>query len=291
MAKIMRLKAGTAKKLNRSKAGNAVIFVMLFCLGLFMVLPIYYIIIQAIKPFEEMFVFPPRMYVLRPTLAHFSSLFELASGMWVPLERFLFNSLFISAMGTAGQVLLASMAAYPLAKHPFPGSKALFNIIVLSLLFTPYVTAIPQYIVMAGMGLVDTYFALILPAFSMPLGLYLMRQFMLNIPNAMLEAAKIDGAGEYRVFFTIVMPQVRPAWLTLIIFAFQAIWNQTGFNFVFSDQYKVLPAIFRNIAAGGFIRSGVSSAASFLLLLPPVLIFLFAQGNVIETMSYSGIKE
>ena len=291
MARDMRPKAARAKKLNRSKAGNAFIFIMLFGLGLFMALPIYYIIIQSVKPFEEMFVFPPRLYVLRPTTAHFSSLFELVSGMWVPFERFIFNSLFVSAAGTAGHVLLASMAAYPLAKHPFPGSKALFNVIVLSLLFTPYVTAIPQYIVMARMNLVDTYFALILPTFSMSLGLYLMRQFMLNIPDAMLEAAKIDGAGEFRIFFLIVMPQVRPAWLTLIIFAFQAIWNQTGFNFVFSDQYKVLPTVFRNIAAGGFVRSGVSSAASFLLLLPPVLIFLFAQRNVIETMSHSGIKE
>ena len=283
---------GRYKKLNRSRGGNMIIFIMLILLGAFMALPLIYAIVQSVKPVEELFLFPPRFTVRRPTFDNFRGLLSVAgSNLWVPFERYVLNSVFISVMATTGHVILASMAAYPLAKHPFPGAKIIFNLIVLSLLFSTSVTSIPQYIVMSRLHLINTYWAMILPSLAMTLGLYLMKQFMTQIPDAMLEAARIDGAREFRIFFTIVMPQVKPAWLTLIIFAFQAAWNQTGFSFIFNEELKVLPTVLRQISAGGIARAGISSAATALLMIPPILTFLMTQSSVIETMSHSGIKE
>ena len=279
------------KKLNRSTGGNVVLFLVLLVGGAFMALPLVYAVVQSIKPMVELFIFPPRFTVRRPTLDNFRMLISVASNLWVPFERYLFNSVFVSLVGTVGHVLLASMAAYPLAKHKFPGSKILFNVIVLSLLFSNQVTYLPQYIVMARAGLIDSYWSIILPSFAMTLGLYLMKQFMEQIPDTVLEAARIDGASETRICFQIVMPQVRPAWLTLIIFAFQSIWNQTGLSFIFSEEYKLLPTILRQISAGGIARAGVSSAATMLLIIPPILTFLITQSSVIETMAHSGMKD
>lgn len=276
---------------NRSRSGNAVIFTVLTLLGLFMALPLIYAVIQSIKPLEELFIFPPRFYVSHPTFDNFRDLITVSSSLWVPFERYVLNSIFVSAVSTAGHVILASMAAYALAKHKFPGATIIFNIIVLALMFSAPVTALPSYIVMAKLGLINNYLALILPALASPLGLYLMKQFMTQIPEAMLEAARIDGAREFRIFFCVVMPQVKPAWLTLIIFAFQAAWNQTGGSFIYNEELKVLPTILNQISSGGIARAGVASAAAVLLMIPPIATFLITQSNVIETMSHSGMKD
>lgn len=276
---------------NRSRGGNAVIFTVLTLLGLFMALPLIYAVIQSIKPLEELFIFPPRFYVSHPTFDNFRDLIAVSSSLWVPFERYVLNSIFVSVVSTAGHVILASMAAYTLAKHKFPGATIIFNIIVLALMFSAPVTALPSYIVMAKLGLINNYLALILPALASPLGLYLMKQFMTQIPEAMLEAARIDGAREFRIFFRVVMPQVKPAWLTLIIFAFQAAWNQTGGSFIYNEELKVLPTILNQISSGGIARAGVASAAAVLLMIPPIATFLITQSNVIETMSHSGMKD
>lgn len=195
-----KLNAASHKKVNRSVYGNAVIFVILFILGMFTALPLWYTVVSAFKPFDEIFIFPPRLYVRRPTLDNFVLMFQLATNMWVPFSRYLFNSLFICVVGTVGHILIASLAAYPLAKHTFAAKKAINEIIVLALLFTPQVTYIPLYIVMSRLHLIDTYWALILPAWQMTLGLYLMKQFMTQIPDSLLEAGKIDGANELMIW-------------------------------------------------------------------------------------------
>lgn len=276
---------------NRSRGGNAVIFFMLGLVGLFMALPLIYAVVQSVKPIEELFIFPPRFYASNPTFDNFRDLLSVSSSLWVPFERYVLNSVFVSVVSTGGHVIIASMAAYTLAKHPFPGNKIFFNIIVTALMFSAPVTAIPSYIVMARMGLINSYLSLILPSFASPMGLYLMKQFMGQIPNVMLEAARIDGAREFRIFFRIVMPQVKPAWLTLVIFAFQAAWNQTGSTFIYNEELKLLPTVLNQISSGGIARAGISSAAAVLLMIPPIATFLVTQSNVIETMSHSGIKE
>ena len=236
------------KRLNRKIGGDIAIFIFLALVGAFMLLPFVYSIVQSIKPMSEIFIFPPRFFVRDPTLENFSSLFQMVNTAWVPFLRYLFNSLFVSLVATAAHVILASMAAFPLAKFKFPGSNLLFQIIVVSLLFTTEVTALPLYIVMAELHLIDTYMALIFPAIGASLGLFLMKQFMTSIPDSMIEAARVDGAKTFYIFWKIVMPNVKPAWLTCVIFAFQSIWNNDGSQFIYDEAYKTLPTLFRQIS-------------------------------------------
>ena len=278
-------------KLNRTRGGNAVIFIVMLMLGAFMALPLVYAVVQSFKPIEEMFIFPPRFFVTHPTLDNYRDLLNVGNALLVPFERYVLNSVFLSIVITVSHVIISSMAAYPLAKHPFPGSKFVFSMIVTALLFSSPVTAIPSYIVMAKLNLINNYFAIILPAIASTLGLYLMKQFMMQIPDAMLEAARIDGANEFLIFFKIVMPQVRPAWLTLIIFAFQGAWNNGGGDFIYKEQLKTLPTALGQVAAGGMARAGIASAAAVLLMIPPIFTFVITQSNVVETMGHSGIKE
>ena len=278
------------RHINRSIGGNILVFLFLLVFGIFFVFPIFYAVITAFKPLNEIFIFPPRLFVSRPTLDNFIELDLMTASFWVPLSRYIFNSLFISVVGTAGHLLLSSMAAYPLAKHPFPGNGWIKQMIVISLLFTPAVTYLPQYVVLAQLHMINTYWALILPAMASSLGLYLMMNFMTTIPTEMIEAARIDGAGEFRIYARIIMPNVKPAWLTLSIFSFQGLWNNAGGVMIYQEELKVLPSIVSAITAGGIARSGVSSAAALLMMIPPILIFTLSQKNVIQTMSTSGLK-
>jgi ABC-type glycerol-3-phosphate transport system permease component len=221
----MKWKLSMPKRLNRSFSVDMALLVLLAGVGTFMALPLVYIVSNAFKPLDEIFLFPPRFFVRNPTLDNFSDLFNIFEDSWVPFTRYMFNTFFIAIVGTAGHVLIASAAAYPLAKYKFLGKNVLFSMVVFSLMFSPHVTAIPNYMTKSWLGMIDTYWAIIIPAFGYTLGLYLMKQFMEQIPDALIEAAKIDGASEYRIFWQIVMPIVRPAWLTLIIFSFQQLWT------------------------------------------------------------------
>ncbi len=274
-----------------SRGGDIFIFILLALVGVFMLFPIYFSFIQSIKPVEELFLFPPKLYVQRPTMQSFEDMLKVAGGMDVPFSRYVFNSVFVSVVVTVAQLLFASSAAYVLAKVKAPGIKAMNKVIEVALLFTSSVTYIVQYIVMANMGLIDTYFALTLPYIATPMGLFLMKQFMGQIPESMIEAAKLDGASHMRICWQIVMPNVKPAWLTLMIFAFQGAWQITGYLFVYSEQLKPIPIVMQQIAASGLARAGVSYATVVVLMLPPMILFLILQSNVVETMAHSGLKD
>jgi len=256
-----------------------------------MALPLYYAVINSLKPLNELWLFPPRFYVQNPTFKNFSDLVILMSNSWVPFSRYLFNTLLITTVGTGGQIIVASMAAFPLAKHRFPGKKLFFSIIVLSLMFNSTVTTVPTYLVMMTLGWVDTYWALIVPAIGSSLGLYLMKQFMEQIPDAILEAALIDGANKWDTFWRIVMPSVKSAWLTLIIFSVQTLWNMGATSFIYDEAKKTLPYALGQIISGGIARAGAGSAITVVLLVVPITIFIVTQSNIIETMANSGIKE
>ena len=280
-----------AKSLVRSPAGNVFLFAVLAVMGAFMALPLVYAVVSAFKPLEEFFVFPPRFYVVNPTGDNFTQLFTLTSNLWVPFSRYVFNSLFVSLVATGGNLLFSSSAAYVLAKHKFPGKAALWSVIIVSLMFTAKIMNIPQYLVFAQLHLIDTYWVIILPAFGMTIGVFLMKQFMEGIHDAILESARIDGAGEMRICWRIVMPSVKPAWITLIIFVFQGVWSNTGGNMIYTEAGKVLPTVLTQISATGMVRAGVGAAAALILLSPPIVVFVIAQSNVIETMATSGVKE
>lgn len=281
----------SAKRVNRSTGGNILVFLMLVILGGFMLLPVVYTVVQAFKPMEELFLFPPRFTVSNPTVKNFKLIGQLIDNLWVPFSRYTFNSIFVSAAGTAGNVIIASMAAYPLAKNDFPGKKILFRIVTVALLFSGGVLGLAQYIIMAKLHMINTYWALILPSVATPMGLFLMKQFMEGISTSLLEAARIDGMNEFQIYWSIVMPNVKPAWLTMIIFAFQGMWSMTGGNFIYKEELKMLPTALAQIQSGGIARAGVAAAANLLMFLPPVLMFLITQSSIMETMAHAGIKE
>ncbi len=279
------------KRVSRSLGGNLAILLMLTVVSLFMVIPLFYAVIQAFKPIDEIFAYPPKFFVRRPTLNNFTVVFELCRNLWVPFSRYTFNSLFVSVAGTLGYVVIASMMAYPLAKLRFRGQKVIGLVIVWALLFRSEVLGVPQYLIISRLHMLDTYWALLLPAMSGTFGVFLMKQFMVaTVPDATLEAARIDGAGDGRIFTAIVMPSVRPAWLTLIIFTFQSLWNATGLSYIYDERLKTLPAVLQTISAGGIARAGAGAAVALLLMIPPILIFIISQSSIMETMSQSGLK-
>lgn len=289
--KRLKAKRIKTKRLNRTPGGDILNIVVIGIFGVFMVLPLVYAVMQAFKPLDEIFIFPPRFFVRNPTLDNFTDLFILMSQSWVPFTRYVFNTMFITVVGTVGHVVIASMAAFVLEKHKFPGSKVFFRLVVTSLMFAAAVTAIPNYLIMSRIGFLDSYLALIVPAFGYSLGLFLMKQFMETIPNSLLESARIDGAGEFRTFWQIAMPMVKPAWLTLVIFSFQILWGELGSTFIYSEELKTLPYALNQILLGGFARAGAGAAATLLIMIVPIVLFMVAQGNIIQTMATSGIKE
>ncbi len=278
------------KRRNRSIGGDLILILVLGFFGIFSLFPLLYTLTSAFKPFSEIFMYPPKLTVENPTLNNFFDLGTIIEDFTVPFSRYAFNTLVITGVGTFGTVLLGSLAAYPLAKYEFPGSKLMSNIIVYALMFSTSVTAIPNYLIMSALGIIDTYWAVILPAVGGTLGLYLMKNFMVQVPDDMLEAAKIDGCSELGIFWKVVMPLCKPAWITLVILSFQQMWGTTGGVFIYSEELKPLSYVLSQLVSGGISRTGVASAVSLLMLIVPIGVFVFSQSNVIETMATSGIK-
>lgn len=280
-----------SRHLNRSFGGNAFILAVLVIFGLFFAYPLVYAINNAFKPLNEIFLFPPSLWVRRPTMNNFQDLFIIMSKSWVTFTRYIFNTVLITAAGTTGLIIFASMGAFVISKYRFPGSKLFFNLVIVTLMFSGYVTAIPNYLIMTKLGWVDTYLAVIVPAFAMPIGFFLLKQFIDTIPDTLLEAAKVDGAREWLIFIRIILPMVKPAWLTVMIFSVQNLWNTRASNFIYSEQLKTLPYALSQIISGGIARAGVGAAVTLFVMIVPLTMFIFAQSNVLQTMANSGIKE
>jgi ABC-type glycerol-3-phosphate transport system permease component len=289
MKKVKKLIGG--RRLNRSYGGDTFIIIILTVFGLFFAYPLVFAINNAFKPMNEIFLFPPRLFVQRPTLNNFQDLFIIMSKSWVSFSRYIFNTVFITVVGTVGLIIIASLGAFVVSKYKFPGAKIFFSGVIITLMFSGYVTQIPNYLVMARLGWVDTYLSVIVPAFAMPMGFFLLKQFIDTIPDTLLEAAKVDGAREFRIFLWIVLPMIKPAWLTVMIFSVQNLWNARASNFIYSEQLKTLPYALGQIITGGIARAGVGAAVTLFVMIVPLVMFIFAQSNVLQTMANSGIKE
>lgn len=281
----------TSGRSNRSLSGSLTLLICLFLMSLVMLFPVIFMVSNAFKPINELFIFPPKLFVIQPTLDNFFDLGELLADSLVPFTRYLFNTLFIVIVGAVGHIVLCSMAAFPLAKFRFPGSKLMSNLVVMSLMFSTAVTAVPNYVIMSYMGLVDTVWSVILPALSMSLGLFLMKNFMEQVPTALIDAASIDGATYFTMLWRIIMPAVKPAWITLFIVAFQTMWGATGANFIYTENIKPMAAMLTQLSGSGVARTGVVAATSLVMFIVPVVLFVISQSNVLETMATSGIKE
>ncbi|MBR5421723.1 MAG: carbohydrate ABC transporter permease [Lachnospiraceae bacterium] len=279
------------RKPNRSIHGDIALYIFLLIVAAIMVFPIVYAVNAALKPLDELFMFPPRIFARRPTLNNFSDLFVTMGKSWVTFSRYLFNTVFITVVGTAGHLMIASMGAFVLAKYDFPGGQGFFKIVTVAMMFTGYVTQIPNYIIINKLGWVDTYWAIVVPAFASPIGLFLMKQFMEGLPTSLIEAAKIDGANEWMVFSKIVMPNVKPAWMTLIIFSVQGLWNNRASTFIYSEERKMLVFALSQVQAGGIARTGQGAAVLIVVMIVPILTFVFSESQILETMASSGLKD
>ena len=280
------------RSVNRSAGGDVGIYIMLALIAVVMVLPMVYAICQSLKPLDEIFVFPPRFFVINPSLENFRELFRTMGESWVPFSRYVFNTVLISVVGTMGNVLLSSYAAYAIAKIRFPGRETLFAIVRMSLMFNATVTSISNFLIMSSLGWVDSYLAVIVPAFCTSFGLYLMKQFMeTSVNDSVLESARLEGASENKIFWKIAMPMVKPAWATLILFAFKDLWNAGANMYIYSEQLKTLNYAIGQLVTAGIERSGVSAASTVIMMIVPILVFIISQNNVIQTMSSAGMKD
>jgi len=278
--------------LNRSRGGDAGITFILTILGAFMFLPMLYVVMQSLKPLDELWMFPPRFYVVNPTLSNYTDLLTLMNTSWVPFSRYIFNTVFVSVVGTVGNLFFSSMAAYAMAKIKFPGGRLMFKTVQTSLMFHATVTATTSFLIMSGLNLIDTYWARIIPAWGTTLGLYLMKQFMeTGVTDAVLESARLDGASELRTYWTIAMPMVKPAWLTLIVYSFQGLWNAGASQYIQSEQLKSFNYAIQQVMAGGIKRAGAGAASTVIMMVVPIAVFVVTQSNIIETMGSSGMKD
>jgi len=281
----------TYKRYTRSKFVSITIYTLLILAGLFTILPLIYSVSTSFKPLEELLKFPPAFIVRRPTFQNYLQLPSIISSLSVPLGRYVFNSVFVSIGATVGHVLIAAMAAFVMSKGRFKGLAVIFLIVQFSLLYNSYTLAIPQYIIMSKLHIVDTYWVYILPYLPSSLGVFLIKQYMdSSIPDALLEAAYIDGANEWRMFWRIVMPNSKPAWMTLVMFAFRDLWSLQPQGTIFTEKLKLLPNVMSTITQGGIARSGSAMAAMVILMIPPIIVYLVSQSSIVETMTTSGIK-
>ena len=280
------------RRFTRSTAGNIGYFTILILAGLFTVFPMFYCILTSFKPLDELLIFPPRFFVSRPTFANYTVLPSLLGNLQIPVSRYLFNTLLITTVTTFVSILSGSMAAFTFSKSKIKAKNICFTIIQMMMLYNATTLGVPQYLIFSKMGIIDTYWAYILPAIPSSVNCFLMKQFMdASINDSLLEAARIDGAGVGQMYWKIIMPIIKPSWMTVLLFSFQAMWSAVPGGTIFSESLKTLPYVMSSIAAGGIARQGSSMAITVILMIPPIIVFLFTQSNVLETMSSSGIKE
>lgn len=283
-------------KINPSKFDRSQLkfFIILIPVAIFMALPIVFIFNHAFKPLNELFAFPPRFFVIRPTWENFDNLFSARQLGAEPMSRYIFNSIWISAVVVFLNVLVSTMAAYALSKKHFRLKSVMFEINTIALMFVPIAVAIPRYLVVANLGLIDTYLVHVLPMLAMPVGLFLVKQFMDQIPNELVEAAKVDGASDYRIYAKIILPMVRPALATTAILSFQAVWNsiETSAIYVNAEHMRTFAFYMSTLqnANNTVAGAGLTAAAAVVMFLPNLMIFIVMQSKVMDTMAHSGIK-
>jgi len=282
-------------KINPTKFHRSQIkfFAVLIPVALFMVLPIVFIVSHAFKPLNELFAFPPRFFVINPTLDNFTSLIAARPLGAMPMSRYIFNSIVIALAVVGLNMLVSTMAAYALSKKQFKLRSVMFEINTVALMFVPIAVAIPRYLVVANLGLLDSFWVHVVPVLAMPVGLFLIKQFMDQVPNELIEAAKVDGAGDFLIYWRICLPLVRPAIATVAILSFQGAWNAVEASAIFITDESLRTFAFFLSTLGGDTAvgaAGITAAAALMMFIPNLAIFIFMQSKVMATMAHSGIK-
>lgn len=275
---------------------KSALYLFMLLMVAFTALPLIYVVSSAFKPVDELFLFPPRFFVRNPTTKNFSDLVMSLGSSTIPFLRYVYNSVVISVAVVVSTVVVCSMGAYALSKHRVPASGVIFKIIIAALMFSPHVTTIPRYLVVNALGLYDSYLALIITQVAVAYNFFLMKQFLDQFPNEIMESGRIDGANEWRLFWKIVMPSQGPAIATLVVMTFVSCWNDyfTPLIYTSSQTMKTLPLALQTIAGGAAAvnvgRAGAVAAATLLMIVPVVVLFTIMQGKVMATMTHSGIK-
>ncbi|MGG4036004.1 carbohydrate ABC transporter permease [Paenibacillus cisolokensis] len=282
-------------KLFRLSPTERIAAFLLVLLSVFMLLPLVYIFNNALKPYQELFIYPPTLWVRNPSFQNFVELWAITKNTAVPMSRYIFNSVFVAVLTVIMVTVVSSMCAYPISKHRFPGHKIVFGTILLTLLFAPETVAIPRYLVISNLGIMNTYFGHVLPMVAVPVGVFLMKQFIDQIPNELIDSAKIDGAREFSIFLKIIIPICMPAVATISIIAFQDAWGNTETSTLYMqvETMKNFPFFISTLTsnmANNVARQGAAAAAALIMFLPNLIIFLVFQSKVIATMAHSGIK-
>lgn len=282
------------RRRKKIKPGKVILYILIGCLLVFTAFPMVAMICRAFMPLEELYIYPPRIFVRNPTLGNFSDLLTSLNSSTVPFTRYVFNSIWVTIVTVFCSVVICSMGAYGMVKHKPVGAATIFAIVIAALSFSSHVTKIPNYMVVSKMGLINTYAALIVPSIAVAYNFFLVKQFAEQLPDSLLEAARIDGAKELRIFWTIAMPLLKPAWSTLAVFSFVNNWNDSFSPLVYitSDAMKTLPLALQTMAGGAGVvaRSGTVGAATLLTTAPTILVYTIMRGRVMQTMTYSGIK-
>ena len=289
--KLRKKKLFAKRRYTRSRGGDVAVLTFLILFGLFSIIPMVYSVITSFKPLDELLLYPPKFMVSRPTLENYLNLPSLLSNLKVPLSRYMFNSFFITVIGSILHILVATGAGFVISKTDFKFNNLIFKVVQIALLYNAVTLAVPRYLIYSKLGMLDTYAVYILPYLPSAMGVFLIKQYMdVSLPNELIEAAEIDGAGTLRVFFTLALPMVKPAWLTVFLFSFRELWSTIASGTIFSENLKTLGDAVATISSAGIARSGSTMAVTVLMMIPPIIVYLVTQNSVTETMSTSGIK-
>lgn len=269
-------------------------YVVLVLISIFMGLPIVFIFSQAFKPIDELFIYPPKFLVRNPSLDNFKKLFSLINTSNIPISRYIFNSIVSTLLTVLLTLLITASAGYSLSKKNYKLKKAIFDMNTLALMFVATAVTIPRYLIISKLNIIDNFSAHILPMLAMPVGLFLVKQFMDQIPNELIEAAKIDGASEINIFSRIIVPLSKSALATVAILTFQASWNSVDSSslYISQENLKTFSFYMSTLTTTGnnVVGQGMAAASTLLMFIPNLIVFIVMQKQVMDTMAHSGIK-
>jgi ABC-type glycerol-3-phosphate transport system permease component len=268
--------------------------IILIPVAIFMGLPIVYIVNHAFKPLVELFEWPPRFFVQSPTFDNFIDLFAVTSSTGIPMSRYLFNSILITALTVFASILVGSLAGFALSKLDFRFKTSLMWVNNIAIMFVGAAVSIPRYLVIESLGLIDSFWVHVIPGLAIPVGLFLIKQFIDQIPKDLIEASRIDGANNWQIYWHVILPLIKPALATIAIVAFQGVWNNTEVSnlFINDESLKTFAFYMATLTTTGntVAGQGMAAAASLIMFLPNLIIFIILQRNVMNTMVHSGIK-
>lgn len=271
------------------------IYLILLPVVLIMLLPVLYIVFHALKPIDELFDFPPKFITVHPTLDNFKMLFGIADSANWPVSLRLFNSIVSTALVVIATVLMSAAAGYVLSKKRFRGKKTIQRINQAALMFVPIAVSVPRFLIIKELGLMNNFLAHILPQLAMPVGLFLVQQFIDQVPDALLEAAELDGCTDFGILFRIVMPIIKPALATVAILSFQQAWTATEASQMFIDSEKLktfsyFVASVTSPTGNSVVGQAMAAAGTLITFVPIVILFVIMQSKVMNTVAHSGIK-